>query len=717
MMKKEDLKIALCICPQWSIATPSFALGSLNTALTEAGFNSTQYDINMMSSLYLKNNHKEYFKKWTQDNPWSTKQVFWEEIVPLFQEFWFDIIKELSEYDVVSFTTYSSNIMTTDYLARYLRQINPNIHIWYGGPFCWYGENGGLVESSKKFQTQEGYGDIPGKGKYREFIDIGCGTNEGEKTIVDLATDLIETGSYENTSGIWKWDKLRPSFATALLPGRSGRTPVYTGNLQIMNLNTLSTPTWSEEVLKGYTEIRKEDKTSDFGPKLTVPIQGSRGCTFKCTFCSETRLYRYRSPEKLIEDITKLNKEYGVENFWFTDSLINGSISNYKKFVDVLNDLIDKGELPKIRYGGYFRTHKKMNEKFLDEARKSGLVYMNIGVENGVPKTLALMEKNQTPDVIKMYLDAVTKDDKIAFDAGWIPGYPRETTVDFISSLKFLFDTKHNFKCDVEKSGRINLMKGTDALVDTPLDTERDVFDISKDENLLKNWISNDYRNNIFSRHLRAHLTDLFLNIFKINQRGLVKDEDMSKPIGEAQDETMPKAQSWAMDTSFYNFQSDGSNSNVSDDSIFKNSFLTPSSGESSFKEILINSLIDEVKGFVWLIYSLQKNVNLEFGMTDNFKVFNLKDTSFIININFETKPNSDFNLKVDFKINVDEEDRKYLNIKNVNELELDETFEISGNFDRDYSDNKVVNDLYMDSLNVDKYKINIARTATTGRY
>ena len=697
----DDLKIALCICPQWSISTPSFALGSLNTALKEAGFNPTQYDINMMSSLYLKNNHKEYFKKWTQDDPWSTKGVFWEQIVPLFQEFWFDIVKELSEYDVVSFTTYSSNIMTTDYLARYLRQINPNIHIWYGGPFCWYGENGGLSELGSNQSTNESLI----KGKYREFVDVGCGTNEGEKTIVDLATDLIETGSYDNTNGIWKWDKLRPSFATVLEQGRSGRKPVYTGNLQIMNLDTLSTPTWSEEVLKGYTEIRKEDKTSDFGPKLTVPIQGSRGCTFKCTFCSETRLYRYRSPEKLIGDITKLNKEYGVENFWFTDSLINGSISNYKKFVDVLNELIDKGELPKIRYGGYFRTHKKMNEKFLDEARKSGLVYMNIGVENGVPKTLALMEKNQTPDVIKMYLDAVTKDDKIVFDAGWIPGYPRETTIDFISSLKFLFDTKHNFKYDVEKTGRINLMKGTDVLVDTPLDTEREVFDISKDESLLKNWISNDYRNNIFNRNLRSHLTDLFLNIFKINKRGMIEDGDVSM------------AQSWALDTSFYNFQSDGNKSNVSEDIIFKNSFLIPSSGESSFKEILTNSLIDEVKGFVWLMYNLHKNINLEFGMTDNFKVFNLKDTSFIIYINFETKPNSDFNLKVDFKINVDKEDRKYLNIKNVNELELDETFEISGNFERDYSDNKVVKDIYLDSLNIDKYKINIARTATTGRY
>ena len=71
-------------------------------------------------------------------------------------------------------------------------------------------------------------------------------------------------------------------------------------------------------------------------------------------------------------------------------------------------------------------------------------------------------------------------------------------------------------------------MKGTDVLVDTPLDTERDIFDISKDESLLKNWISNDYRNNIFNRNLRSHLTDLFLNIFKINKRGMIKDGDVS---------------------------------------------------------------------------------------------------------------------------------------------------------------------------------------------
>ena len=58
-------------------------------------------------------------------------------------------------------------------------------------------------------------------------------------------------------------------------------------------------------------------------------------------------------------------------------------------------------------------------------------------------------------------------------------GFPRETNVDFVSSLKFLFDVKHNFK-GVGRSGRINVMKGTDVLVETPLATQKDVFGISK---------------------------------------------------------------------------------------------------------------------------------------------------------------------------------------------------------------------------------------------
>ena len=74
--------------------------------------------------------------------------------------------------------------------------------------------------------------------------------------------------------------------------------------------------------------------------------------------------------------------------------------------------------------------------------------------------------------------------------------------------------------------------------------------------------------------------------------------------------------------------------------------------------------------------------------------------------------------LKINLKIKIHEEDRKYLNVKGVDDLKLDESFEIKGNFDKDYSkNNKVVSDIYFDSMNVDKYKINLKRTALTGGY
>jgi hypothetical protein len=431
-------------------------------------------------------------------------------------------------------------------------------------------------------------------------------------------------------------------------------------------------------------------------------------------------MYRYRSPEKLIEDIIFLNKKYGAKNFWFTDSLINGSIKNYKRLVDTLNELIDKGELSGIRYGGYFRTHKKMGEEFFDKARKSGLVYMNIGVENGVAKTLGLMEKRQTPEIIKNYLNAVTKDDQITFDAGWIPGFPRETNVDFVSSLKFLFDVKHNFKPGIGRSGRINVMKGTDVLVETPLATQKDVFGISKDESLLKNWISNDYKNNIFSRHTRAHLTDYFLKLFNINRRGLVMDieEWQNQNSDDWKNSKMPKPQSWALDKTSHTFKSDGVKDNVTDDKIYNTSWLTPINGDETFQETLENSIIDQVRGFCWVLHNLHKNIDLSFDVEDNFKVFNLKDTRYNFKFIFKTNEKSDFELDLKFKIHIDDEDKPFIDVKGVDDLNVDRVYKVKGNFEKSYSiQNNEVKDLYLDSINYEKYRISLPRTAVTGQW
>ena len=45
-----------------------------------------------------------------------------------------------------------------------------------------------------------------------------------KKIIGDLVNRYLEDGHYENVKGIYRWDKMTPSFPTVLKKGRSGRT-------------------------------------------------------------------------------------------------------------------------------------------------------------------------------------------------------------------------------------------------------------------------------------------------------------------------------------------------------------------------------------------------------------------------------------------------------------------------------------------------------------
>ena len=48
------MRIALCICPQWSVQTPSFAIGSLKSHIKNKDVEVEQFDLNIRTSLYTK---------------------------------------------------------------------------------------------------------------------------------------------------------------------------------------------------------------------------------------------------------------------------------------------------------------------------------------------------------------------------------------------------------------------------------------------------------------------------------------------------------------------------------------------------------------------------------------------------------------------------------------------------------------------------------------
>ena len=80
-------------------------------------------------------------------------------------------------------------------------------------------------------------------------------------------------------------------------------------------------------------------------------ITGSRGCVRKCKFCDIANIwpkFRFRSGQSLVDEVKKQVSEHGITTFEFTDSLINGSVSQFYKFNEIManekqknNDLKD----------------------------------------------------------------------------------------------------------------------------------------------------------------------------------------------------------------------------------------------------------------------------------------------------------------------------------------------------------------------------------------
>ena len=68
------MKLALVICPQWSIETPSFAIGSLKSHIKNKNTIVKQFDLNVESSLYVKEIDEDLFYDWGNDKPWNSKE-------------------------------------------------------------------------------------------------------------------------------------------------------------------------------------------------------------------------------------------------------------------------------------------------------------------------------------------------------------------------------------------------------------------------------------------------------------------------------------------------------------------------------------------------------------------------------------------------------------------------------------------------------------------
>jgi radical SAM superfamily enzyme YgiQ (UPF0313 family) len=260
---------------------------------------------------------------------------------------------------------------------------------------------------------------------------------------------------------------------------------------QIDNLDTIPFPDY-------------DDYDLDLYDRKVLPITGSRGCVRSCSFCDihEHWKYRYRDGRKIADEILYLSNKHGINTFSFSDSLINGNLKEFEKFIKILADH-NKTAVNPIAWTSQFivRSKSQLGDEYWKNIAQSGGRNLAIGVETGSDRVRAHMNKRFTNQDLDYTMDMLSKFN-ITCEFLLIVGYPTETDQDFQETL----DMFTRYKKYISNIVNITIGSTLGILPGTPL------FNSAEEENIVldkyeNNWIALDNPELTLSKRIQRRQT------------------------------------------------------------------------------------------------------------------------------------------------------------------------------------------------------------------
>lgn len=171
----------------------------------------------------------------------------------------------------------------------------------------------------------------------------------------------------------------------------------------------------------------------------TGNIVSSRGCPYRCTFCSTSAFFghevRLNSIERVLQEIEYLVEKHHLKQISFSDDLFTFSRAR----VNALCDMIIEKNLD-IKWACFSRVDY-VDATLLHKMQKAGCQQILYGVESGSQRILDLCKKHQTVERARKAIE-LTKEEGIAVCASIILGLPGENHQTVQKTLDFILETK-----------------------------------------------------------------------------------------------------------------------------------------------------------------------------------------------------------------------------------------------------------------------------------
>lgn len=175
--------------------------------------------------------------------------------------------------------------------------------------------------------------------------------------------------------------------------------------------------------------IHKYHFTGMAGPRARYAlIEGSRGCSHRCTFCTQWKhwegTWRTKSPKRIADEFEFCYEKYGSEFIWLTDD----NFGLGKRASDLADEIIQRGFSDDIMWFTQVRCDDVVKHRdILPKLRKSGLRWTLLGVENPNQSTLRAFKKELDPEDARKAVKLLRENDVFAH-AMLIIGERKDTT-------------------------------------------------------------------------------------------------------------------------------------------------------------------------------------------------------------------------------------------------------------------------------------------------
>jgi len=218
-------------------------------------------------------------------------------------------------------------------------------------------------------------------------------------------------------------------------------------------------------------------------------ITSSRGCPYKCTYCSQRMLtgtsYRYKSAKRIVDELEILVDHYSQKQILFYDD--NFSFKP-RRVIEICDRIIECGLHKKCSFSIQTRADN-IPDVIIPHMRRANFVHVGFGMETGSERLAKVIVKGET---VADHIDAVQRCQKAGFETSlfMIFGLPtemakeREETFNLVQGLNVQMSKYNNLipypgtplYTDLKDSSRVKVLPGWSNFNST-LSATRSIFD------------------------------------------------------------------------------------------------------------------------------------------------------------------------------------------------------------------------------------------------